>query len=182
MKTNTNNTSPNGWREYYKQNQDAGSDCDLIACETIKYNLPIIYPTISNITDKPFGQYDIDLAGIIKKPSTVFNLQPTDGDTLYIEAELRMVDTIDWQLRAPLRKYKYFVNRPNSLYIHINRPQNRMALITGPDLIKSKQINMPNRYNPGGEQFFVPEPELVRFHDITPLDRFSNIDVTTLGL
>ena len=88
---NPSNINPNGWREYYKQNQDAGSDCDLIACETIKYNLPIIYPTISNITDKPFGQYDIDLVGIIKKPSTVFNSQLSTGDTIYIEAELRMV-------------------------------------------------------------------------------------------
>jgi len=36
---NPSNSNPNGWRQYYKENQDKGSTCDLIARETIKYKL-----------------------------------------------------------------------------------------------------------------------------------------------
>jgi len=172
----------NGWRQYYKENQDKGSTCDLIARETIKHHLPIIFPTISNITDNPFGMYDIDLAGIIKKQPTLFNSQLPTEDTIYIEAELRLVDSRVWQLRAPIRKLKYFSDRPSSLYIHINRPQTRMAIIKGPDLINSKKVNIPNRYNPQGEQFFVPTTDLVNFYNITPLEQFNNIDLNNLGL
>ena len=179
---NPSNINPNGWRQYYKENQDKGSTCDLIARETIKYHLPIILPTISNITDDPFGMYDIDLAGVITTTPTVLNPQPSSQSTIYIEAELRLVDFRVWQLRAPIRKYKYFSDRPSSLYIHINRPQTRMAIIKGPDLINSKKVNIPNRYNPQGEQFFVPEQDLVNFYDITPLEQFNNIDVNNLGL
>jgi hypothetical protein len=57
-----------------------------------------------------------------------------------------------------------------------------MAIIKGPDLINSKKVNIPNRYNPQGEQFFVPEQDLVNFYDITPLEQFNNIDVNNLGL
>jgi len=172
----------NGWRQYYKENQDKGSTCDLIARETIKHHLPSIFPTISNITDNPFGMYDIDLAGIIKKQPTLFNSQLPTEDTIYIEAELRLVDSRVWQLRAPIRKLKYFSDRPSSLYIHINRPQTRMAIIKGPDLINSKKVNIPNRYNPQGEQFFVPTTDLVNFYNITPLEQFNNIDLNNLGL
>ena len=164
----------NGWRQYYKENQDKGSNCDLIARETIKYHLPIIFPTISNITDDPFGMYDIDLAGIISTSQST--------STIYIEAELRLVDSRIWQLRAPIRKLKYFSDRKNTLYIHINRPQTRMAIIKGSHLINSKKVNIPNRYNPQGEQFFVPSTDLVHFYDITPLERFNNIDMNNLGL
>ena len=174
----------NGWRQYYKENQDKGSNCDLIARETIKYHLPIIFPTISNITDDPFGKYDIDLAGQITTPSTVLNPQPSSQSTstIYIEAELRLVDSKIWQLRAPIRKLKYFSGRKNTLYIHINRPQTRMAIIKGSDLINSKKVNIPNRYNQQGEQFFVPSTDLVHFYNITPLERFNNIDINNLGL
>ena len=174
----------NGWRQYYNENQDKGSNCDLIARETIKYHLPIIFPTISNITDDPFGMYDIDLAGIITTTPTVLNPQPSSQSTstIYIEAELRLVDSRVWQLRAPIRKLKYFSDRKNTLYIHINRPQTRMAIIKGSHLINSKKVNIPNRYNPQGEQFFVPSTDLVHFYDITPLERFNNIDMNNLGL
>lgn len=156
----------NGWRQFYKENQDKGSMCDLIARKTIIEKLPLYMRDISHIEEDPFGKYDIDLVAT-----------RNNGSKLYIEAELRLIEkyTPASPFQCPSRKKKYFINREDTMYIQVNGPQTLMTWVTGDNLMSSPKFMYPNRFNPY-EFFYRPTPENIKQFNIEPLNDFTNIN------
>jgi hypothetical protein len=161
----------NGWREFYKENPEKGSICDLIARKTIIEKLPLYIKDIWYIEEDPFGKYDIDLVATRK-----------NGSIFYIEAELRLIEnyTSSSPFQCPSRKEKYFVNREDTMYIQINGPQTLMTLVDGDILMSSPKKMYPNRFNPY-EFFYRPSQDGVTQFIIDPLDEFAEVNWRTLN-
>ena len=137
----------NKFKEYCKNNPEWALNEDRIGRQTCIDNIPTFIDEISYIEEHP-DKYDIDLISY-NKDREIYK---------YVEAEhSNSWKTIKFpykRMNVPIRKKKFFIKYPNSLYVMVNENSTCMGVVHSEDILNSYIREVSNKYNKRGEYFY----------------------------